>query len=58
MTDLRSIRERINALGFGDRRTRRSETTGRHEIYRLDTGEPIDNMTAHEAAEWLESIGG
>lgn len=51
MTDLDHLTgtEALRLAGFGHRRTSRTETTQQHEVYRLDTGEVVATLTAHEA---------
>jgi hypothetical protein len=48
-----TLTEALRARGYGHRATPHSPTSGKHEIYRLDTGDIVGQMTAAAAWDWL-----
>jgi hypothetical protein len=51
--DPRPICDRLAERGFGHRRTEFSPTSYRHELFQLESGQVVGEMTAHEAVVWL-----
>lgn len=48
----KTIEQRLQDAGYGHRQTPFSMNTGRHEIYRLDTGAVVGNYSAVESLEF------
>ena len=56
-----SATEALRAAGFGHRKTARTMFTYAHDVFRLDTGEVVATITAHEAHDFARaalSLGG
>ena len=48
-----SISDALAERGYGHRRNETSVSTGRHTVFKLDTGDVVGNMTAFEAHQEL-----
>jgi hypothetical protein len=51
-----TLTKRLIAAGYGHMPNDRTEVTGKHTIYRIDSGSVVGDMTADEVVEFLRSL--